>query len=147
MAVRSGQAIAIEEGALAHLQIEPSEGQVRPHLDRVTPLSPTEASERLVGEQSCEKTGGELPCGTDRMATDALPKHQQQTLRALRQCTHTIAPTTTMAGSAGKENIADGLVAGSSFRKASSLSPAKSSRRTRSKSIGPGGLERWRSRR
>lgn len=49
----------------------------------------------------------------------------------------------------GKENIADGLMAGTSFRAPSlspkkaalaALSPKKSSRKTRSKSIGPGGL-------
>jgi kinetochore protein Spc7/SPC105 len=45
-----------------------------------------------------------------------------------------------MADNSGKENIADGLVAGPSFAKAPSLSPVKTSRRTRSKSIGPGGL-------
>ncbi|KAF2738454.1 Spc7-domain-containing protein [Polyplosphaeria fusca] len=45
-----------------------------------------------------------------------------------------------MAADAGKENIADGLMAPSSFS-APSLSPKKSSRRTRSKSIGPGGLD------
>ncbi|KAF2476553.1 Spc7-domain-containing protein [Lindgomyces ingoldianus] len=45
-----------------------------------------------------------------------------------------------MASSTGKENIADGLIASSSFAKAPSLSPKKSSRKTRSKSIGPGGL-------
>jgi kinetochore protein Spc7/SPC105 len=40
-----------------------------------------------------------------------------------------------------KENIADGLVATSSFNKAPSSSPKKSTRKkTRSKSIGPGGL-------
>jgi hypothetical protein len=47
----------------------------------------------------------------------------------------------TMATDWGKENIADGLVAAtSSTTKAQSLSPKKSSKRTRSKSIGPGGL-------
>ncbi|KAH7078481.1 Spc7 kinetochore protein-domain-containing protein [Paraphoma chrysanthemicola] len=44
-----------------------------------------------------------------------------------------------MANSAGKENIADGLIANASF-KAPALSPRKSARKTRSKSIGPGGL-------
>jgi kinetochore protein Spc7/SPC105 len=46
-----------------------------------------------------------------------------------------------MASGTGKENIADGLVAGLSFSKAPQLSPRKSSRKTRSKSIGPGGLD------
>lgn len=46
---------------------------------------------------------------------------------------------TTMAQPDGKENIADGLIANTSF-KAPALSPKKSSRKTRSKSIGPGGL-------
>lgn len=46
-----------------------------------------------------------------------------------------------MASGAGKENIADGLVAGLSFGKTTQLSPRKSSRKTRSKSIGPGGLD------
>ncbi|KAF2273716.1 Spc7-domain-containing protein [Westerdykella ornata] len=45
-----------------------------------------------------------------------------------------------MASDAGKENIADGLVAYPALGKAPSLSPRKSSRRMRSKSIGPGGL-------
>ncbi|KAF2202582.1 Spc7-domain-containing protein [Delitschia confertaspora ATCC 74209] len=45
-----------------------------------------------------------------------------------------------MASDLNKENIADGLVAGSSFSKAPALSPRKSGRKTRSKSIGPGGL-------
>jgi kinetochore protein Spc7/SPC105 len=47
-----------------------------------------------------------------------------------------------MAHVDGKENIADGLVASTSF-KAPSLSPKKSAskKKTRSKSIGPGGLE------
>ena len=47
-----------------------------------------------------------------------------------------------MAHNDEKENIADGLVANASF-KASSLSPKKSApkKKTRSKSIGPGGLE------
>ncbi|KAF2270826.1 Spc7-domain-containing protein [Lojkania enalia] len=45
-----------------------------------------------------------------------------------------------MASDSGKENIADGLVAGSSFTAPAALSPKKSSRRTRSKSIGPGSL-------
>ncbi|ORY05302.1 hypothetical protein BCR34DRAFT_604585, partial [Clohesyomyces aquaticus] len=45
-----------------------------------------------------------------------------------------------MASNTGKENIADGLVASASFSKAPSLSPKKSTRKTRSKSIGPGGL-------
>jgi len=49
-------------------------------------------------------------------------------------------PIATMAKDMGKENIADGLVATSAFAKAPSLSPKKSSRKTRSKSIGPGGL-------
>ncbi|KAJ4373947.1 hypothetical protein N0V83_002686 [Neocucurbitaria cava] len=44
-----------------------------------------------------------------------------------------------MAQPDGKENIADGLIANTSF-KAPALSPRKSSRKTRSKSIGPGGL-------
>jgi kinetochore protein Spc7/SPC105 len=44
-----------------------------------------------------------------------------------------------MATDSSKENIADGLVAGLSF-KAPSLSPKKTARKTRSKSIGPGGL-------
>ncbi|KAF1995841.1 Spc7-domain-containing protein [Amniculicola lignicola CBS 123094] len=44
-----------------------------------------------------------------------------------------------MAGNAGKENIADGLIASAPL-KAAALSPKKSSRKTRSKSIGPGGL-------
>lgn len=46
-----------------------------------------------------------------------------------------------MANNTGKENIADGLVAGPVFTKAPSLSPRKSSRKMRSKSIGPGGLD------
>lgn len=45
----------------------------------------------------------------------------------------------TMATTDGKENIADGLIANTTF-KAPALSPRKSSRKTRSKSIGPGGL-------
>ncbi|KAF2192308.1 Spc7-domain-containing protein [Zopfia rhizophila CBS 207.26] len=45
-----------------------------------------------------------------------------------------------MASDLGKENIADGLVASLSFNKAPTLSPKKTSKRTRSKSIGPGGL-------
>ncbi|KAF2022014.1 Spc7-domain-containing protein [Aaosphaeria arxii CBS 175.79] len=50
-----------------------------------------------------------------------------------------------MANGSGKENIADGLVAAPtssapSRNRSSSLSPKKSARRTRSKSIGPGGL-------
>ncbi|KAF2032178.1 Spc7-domain-containing protein [Setomelanomma holmii] len=44
-----------------------------------------------------------------------------------------------MASTDGKENIADGLVANASF-KAPALSPRKTARKTRSKSIGPGGL-------
>lgn len=44
-----------------------------------------------------------------------------------------------MANMDGKENIADGLIANPSFN-APALSPRKSSRKTRSKSIGPGGL-------
>ncbi|KAF2747625.1 Spc7-domain-containing protein [Sporormia fimetaria CBS 119925] len=46
-----------------------------------------------------------------------------------------------MASDTGKENIADGLIVTGLFKKAPSLSPRKSSRRARSKSIGPGGLE------
>lgn len=47
-----------------------------------------------------------------------------------------------MAHVDGKENIADGLVASSSFR-ASSASPKKSApKKKRAKSIGPGGLEK-----
>jgi kinetochore protein Spc7/SPC105 len=54
-----------------------------------------------------------------------------------------IAPT--MANAGGKENIADGLIANASFNATTSfnapaLSPKKASRKTRSKSIGPGGL-------
>jgi kinetochore protein Spc7/SPC105 len=45
-----------------------------------------------------------------------------------------------MANTEGKENIADGLIANASFKAPSALSPKKSSRKTRSKSIGPGGL-------
>jgi hypothetical protein len=51
--------------------------------------------------------------------------------------------TTAMAS---KDNIADGLIANGSFRapsqspKKSALSPKKTARKTRSKSIGPGGL-------
>jgi kinetochore protein Spc7/SPC105 len=52
-----------------------------------------------------------------------------------------------MAQTDGKENIADGLMANTSLKapsqspkKSSGLSPKKSSRKTRSKSIGPGGL-------
>jgi kinetochore protein Spc7/SPC105 len=44
-----------------------------------------------------------------------------------------------MAALDGKENIADGLVA-KTKPKAAAASPAKSSRKARSKSIGPGGL-------
>ncbi|KAH7406204.1 Spc7 kinetochore protein-domain-containing protein [Phaeosphaeria sp. MPI-PUGE-AT-0046c] len=44
-----------------------------------------------------------------------------------------------MAATSGKENIADGLVA-KAKPKAAATSPAKSSRKARSKSIGPGGL-------
>ncbi|KAF2856707.1 Spc7-domain-containing protein [Plenodomus tracheiphilus IPT5] len=45
-----------------------------------------------------------------------------------------------MALSADKENIADGLIANTSFKAPSALSPKKTARKTRSKSIGPGGL-------
>ena len=51
-----------------------------------------------------------------------------------------------MAQTGAKENIADGLIANGSFKapsqspKKSALSPKKSSHKTRSKSIGPGGL-------
>ncbi|KAH9868403.1 hypothetical protein J1614_007475 [Plenodomus biglobosus] len=46
-----------------------------------------------------------------------------------------------MAHSGGKENIADGLMANNSFKApAASLSPKKTARKTRSRSIGPGGL-------
>jgi kinetochore protein Spc7/SPC105 len=45
-----------------------------------------------------------------------------------------------MAALDGKENIADGLVAKAKPKAAASSSPAKSSRKARSKSIGPGGL-------
>jgi kinetochore protein Spc7/SPC105 len=51
-----------------------------------------------------------------------------------------------MAQTDSKENIADGLIANGSFKapaqspKKPALSPKKSSRKTRSKSIGPGGL-------
>ena len=42
-----------------------------------------------------------------------------------------------------KENIADGLVAGSSLRAPSSASPKKSApKKKRAKSIGPGGLDK-----
>jgi kinetochore protein Spc7/SPC105 len=44
-----------------------------------------------------------------------------------------------MAHTDGKENIADGLVA-KALPSASSTSPKKAARKTRSKSIGPGGL-------
>jgi kinetochore protein Spc7/SPC105 len=44
-----------------------------------------------------------------------------------------------MASDLSKGNIADGLIAGSSFN-APSLSPKKTARKTRSKSIGPGGV-------
>ena len=44
-----------------------------------------------------------------------------------------------MAHTDGKENIADGLVAKAPPRP-SSASPKKAARKTRSKSIGPGGL-------
>lgn len=58
-----------------------------------------------------------------------------------RDFAHTMADT----NADGKENIADGLVANTSFNATTSfdapaLSPRKSSRKTRSKSIGPGGL-------
>lgn len=46
----------------------------------------------------------------------------------------------TMASTEGKENIADGLIASASLKAPPVLSPRKSSRKTRSKSIGPGGL-------
>jgi hypothetical protein len=46
----------------------------------------------------------------------------------------------TMADTDNKENIADGLFANGSFKAPAALSPRKSSRKTRSKSIGPGGL-------
>ena len=54
----------------------------------------------------------------------------------------TLRHNTTMAHVDEKENIADGLVTNTSF-KAPSLSPKKSApkKKTRSKSIGPGGLE------
>lgn len=45
----------------------------------------------------------------------------------------------TMANTDGKENIADGLLANTKSKAAAS-SPVKSSRKARSKSIGPGGL-------
>jgi hypothetical protein len=45
----------------------------------------------------------------------------------------------TMAVTNGKENIADGLIA-QTKPKATASSPTKSSRKARSKSIGPGGL-------
>ncbi|KAL6712504.1 hypothetical protein ACN47E_000381 [Coniothyrium glycines] len=45
-----------------------------------------------------------------------------------------------MANTTGKENIADGLLATASFKAASASSPKKASRKTRSKSIGPGGI-------
>jgi kinetochore protein Spc7/SPC105 len=45
-----------------------------------------------------------------------------------------------MADTDSKENIADGLFANGSFKAPAALSPRKSSRKTRSKSIGPGGL-------
>lgn len=45
-----------------------------------------------------------------------------------------------MVNTDGKENIADGLFANDSFKAPPALSPRKSSRKTRSKSIGPGGL-------
>jgi kinetochore protein Spc7/SPC105 len=44
-----------------------------------------------------------------------------------------------MAVTNGKENIADGLIAPTNI-KSTAASPAKSSRKARSKSIGPGGL-------
>lgn len=53
----------------------------------------------------------------------------------------------TMAQSDAQDNIADGLIANGSFKapaqspKKSELSPKKTARKTRSKSIGPGGLE------
>lgn len=46
----------------------------------------------------------------------------------------------TMVNTVGKENIADGLIANASFKATPSLSPKKKTRKTRSKSIGPGGL-------
>lgn len=45
-----------------------------------------------------------------------------------------------MANSHGKENIADGLITNISFKAPPVLSPKKAARKTRSKSIGPGGL-------
>jgi kinetochore protein Spc7/SPC105 len=44
-----------------------------------------------------------------------------------------------MAHTDGKENIADGLIANAPL-KVPSASPKKAARKTRSKSIGPGGL-------
>jgi kinetochore protein Spc7/SPC105 len=44
-----------------------------------------------------------------------------------------------MANADGKENIAEGLIANASL-KAPAVSPRKSTRKPRSKSIGPGGL-------
>jgi hypothetical protein len=50
-----------------------------------------------------------------------------------------LRPSHTMAVTNGKENIADGLVAHTNVKSTAS-SPAKSLRKARSKSIGPGGL-------
>ena len=55
------------------------------------------------------------------------------------QTPHHTSHDSTMAQTDEKENIADGLIANTSFKQ-SALSPRKSSRKTRSKSIGPGGL-------
>ncbi|KAK8214028.1 hypothetical protein IWZ01DRAFT_498731 [Phyllosticta capitalensis] len=46
-----------------------------------------------------------------------------------------------MSADLDKENIADGLSVGANTAKTSALSPKKSGRKSRSKSIGPGGLE------
>lgn len=69
------------------------------------------------------------------------PKHNQRDATTTTSTTTTLAHhDVTMAGTTGKENIADGLTANTSFKSPSGLSPKKSSRKTRSKSIGPGGL-------
>ena len=72
-----------------------------------------------------------LPIGAFLLFTLALVPNTTTTLRK---------PNVTMANTEGKENIADGLIANASFKAVSASSPKKSSRKTRSKSIGPGGL-------
>jgi hypothetical protein len=77
---------------------------------------------------------------TDRLA--CLPNRAWLFTFTLSSRASSPHPTTTfltMAVTNGKENIADGLIARAK-PKATSSSPAKSSRKARSKSIGPGGL-------